>query len=821
MKQAIKRGVLAAGTSALVLTAMAVPQTGFAATKAKAKSAHTSSTSKVAHTSATTAAPAPVRHVAPAALTSHRTEEVGVVGHPYRAQTVTVGAAQLQRAIPGTNPMKVLGNMPGVMFQSNDPQGLDTWSAQIMMHGFQQQEIGMTLDGIPLGEMTYRNYNGLNPLQAISSENVGSMDVSRSAGAETVAATNNLGGSIEYVSSDPKDKMGGQIGQSFGSNQNFHTFIRFDSGKLNASGTKFYVSYMRNDSQMWKGYGDQFLQQVNAKFVQPIGERSKISAFFDWSDLHQITYMDYSFEMMDKIGTRQGYYYNGQLSAYETAYKAALATQGLPGGSYPSYMSGLSDKSDAAYYSGATNNVDLLGGLKADLQMTDHLKWTTTVYGHNQQNQTTWVTPYFGSPNGSPMSNLVKEPEIRRFGILSAMHYNIKHNEFGLGVWYENNHYKSAMNQYEEPALDANGQLTSPLVYDLNHFSNPFAQVFNQDYNTNTFTAFVNDTFHPVRNLDLHFGFKSVLNTTRVGNGYLNQEYYGNPGPITSGVGLTTAKPFLPHIGIAYRFLPGHEIFIDISENVHVYPQSGYKLSTSPFSVLQSAFDSTHVRPETAWTYAIGYRFNNRMISASVYAYRTNFNNRLQQITSGSVINPVSAVANVGGVTMNGVDAGLTIRPIRGLELYNSVSYDHATYDQDVSSGGETYAIKGQQVVNYPRFMYKARLSYTYHNATAWIDGSYMSARNFSYMGDYKAPGYWLSNLGAEYKLGNMGQYIHGAGFVQNLVFGFTVANLTNQTYISTMGEGGNPIGGASAYSYQSFLIGAPRQYFGSVRAEF
>lgn len=81
--------------------------------------------------------------------------------------------------------------------------------------------------------------------------------------------------------------------------------------------------------------------------------------------------------------------------------------------------------------------------------------------------------------------------------------------------------------------------------------------------------------------------------------------------------------------------------------------------------------------------------------------------------------------------------------------------------------------------------------------------------------------GYWLSNLGLDYKLGNMGQYIHGAGFVQNLVFSFTVTNLTNQLYISTMGEGGNPIGGASAYSYQSFLIGAPRQFFGSVRAEF
>ncbi|MFT9015225.1 MAG: TonB-dependent receptor [Acetobacter sp.] len=844
MKHVIKRGVLAAGTSALVLAAVTVPATAIAATKSKTRSAHVSSVhSKTARTHATTAAAAPVRHVAPAALTSHRTEEVGVVGHPYRAQTVTVGIAQLQRAVPGTNPMKVLGQLPGVMFQSGDPQGLDTYSAQIMMHGFQQQEIGMTLDGMPLGEMTYRNYNGTNPLQAISSENVASMDVSRSAGAETVAATNNLGGSIEYISSDPKDKTGGQINQMFGSNSTFHTFIRFDSGKLNSSGTKFYVSYMRNDNQMWKGAGEQFLQQVNAKFVQPIGERSKISMFFDWSDLHQDVYNDYSFDMLHKLGGgSQANYYNGGLSGYQTAYNAALATQGLPGGSYPAGFSSLSDPADAAYYSGGQNSVDLLGGLKADLQLTDHVKWTTTVYGHNQQNQTTWVTPYYGSPNGSAMSDLVKEPEIRRFGILSAVHYNVKHNELAGGVWYENNHYQSPMNAYAEPAL-VNGTLSGPLVNDLNHFSNPFANIFNQTYNTNTFTAFVNDTYHPVRNLDLHFGFKSVLSTTRVGNGCLNSNYYYGIGSasaceggayyanteglsasqaITSGTGMTVAKPFLPHIGIAYRFLPGHEIFIDISENVHTYAQSGYKLSTSPFAYTQGAYDTGHYRPETAWTYAIGYRFNNRMISASAYAYRTNFNNRLQQVSTGSIINPVASVANVGGVTMNGVDAGLTIRPIRGLELYNSISYNHATYDQNLTTADGTYNTKGQQVVNYPRLMYKARLSYTWHNATAWIDGSYMSARNFSYVGDVKAPGYWLANLGADYKLGNMGNYIHGAGFVQNLVFSFTVANLTNAGYISTMGEGGNPLNIANgAMSYNSFMIGAPRQYFGSVRAEF
>lgn len=188
-------------------------------------------------------------------------------------------------------------------------------------------------------------------------------------------------------------------------------------------------------------------------------------------------------------------------------------------------------------------------------------------------------------------------------------------------------------------------------------------------------------------------------------------------------------------------------------------------------------------------------------------------------------MNPNAAVANAGGVTMNGVDAGLTLRPIHGLELYNSVSYDHAVYDQGNTSAGVYYDIKGQQVVNYPKFMYKAMLSYTYHGATAWIDGSYMSARNFTYMGDVKAPEYWILNLGAEYKFGNLGQYIHGADFVQNLALDFTVTNLTNTSYIAAMGDyigSGQPLSRSqNGYTASGLFVGAPRQFFGSIRVEF
>ncbi|MFT8614132.1 MAG: TonB-dependent receptor plug domain-containing protein, partial [Gluconobacter oxydans] len=201
------------------------------------------------------------RHTGP--YVSKSAESMAVVArHPPRGTVETVSQKMLAEAPAGTNPMKVIAQLPGIVFQSGDAQGLDTWSAQIFMHGFQQQEIGMTLDGMPLGEMTYRNYNGLNPIMAISSENVARIDVSQSAGAESMAASNNLGGGLSYVSMTPSDKMGGTAAAGFGSYSTYHTFLRFESGKLNSSGTKFYTSYMRNDSGMWKGYGEQFMQQV-------------------------------------------------------------------------------------------------------------------------------------------------------------------------------------------------------------------------------------------------------------------------------------------------------------------------------------------------------------------------------------------------------------------------------------------------------------------------------------------------------------------------------------------------------------------------------
>ncbi|WP_099349036.1 TonB-dependent receptor [Acetobacter aceti] len=730
---------------------------------------------------------------------------------------ILVSKASIERLAPGMNPLAALNQSPGINFQSADAQGTSTWSTQIFMHGFSQSDLGITLDDMPLGEITYRNYNGVNPTIATAPENVAGIDVSQSAGAEEVAASNNLGGSLAYRTIDPAHKLGASVQQGFGSYSNYHTYVRVDSGDLNSTGTRFYVSYVRNDQQKWKGFGEQFSQQASAKLIQPIAENSSLSTYFNYYDLHSYEYQDMSPEILQKLGNKIDNYYNGKASGYLAAVNAAK-------GIYPSGYNKLSDPEDASYYDSPTNEHGFMGYVKSDLALTDRLKWVTTAYGHADLQQTGWTSPYFSSPNGSPLSELMKEPSFRRFGILSKLTYDIARNHIGMGVWYENNSYQSPMYAYQQPSV-VNGQIMGNLVNPLQHQSNPFAEIFNQNYNSNTFTAFVNDTYRPIQNLALHFGFKSLLSTQRVGDGYLSTAYYGtSAGDITSGESLTTAKAFLPHIGVDYRFLKNHEIFIDISENARNYMESGYKLSASPFAVTQAAYDASRgsIRPEKDWTYAIGYRYSDRLMDASVYAYRTNFFNRLQQITSGPVINPVSAVANVGSVTMNGVDVQFVIRPVRNLSISNSISYNHAVYDNNITQQGTIYRTKGQQVVNYPRFMYKANLAYDWRSLSFYIEGNYLSHRNYDYSGELHAPGYWLANLGLQWHVKKPADHSPPlGGFVKGLTLAFNLNNITNQTYIATMGENGNPLDSSSGYSYQSMLLGMPRTAFGSIKADF
>ena len=85
---------------------------------------------------------------ASATAASDTVEEVVVLGRGETRQVQTIRAVEILEAVPGVSPLKVLNKLPSVNFQSADPFGNYEWSTRITIRGFNQNQLGFTLDGI-------------------------------------------------------------------------------------------------------------------------------------------------------------------------------------------------------------------------------------------------------------------------------------------------------------------------------------------------------------------------------------------------------------------------------------------------------------------------------------------------------------------------------------------------------------------------------------------------------------------------------------------------------------------------------------------------
>src|SRR6478735_5177723 len=222
-------------------------------------------------------------------------EDVVVLGFGQSRQVQTVTSADLERLTPGTSPLKAVAKLPGVNFQSADAFGAYEWSTRISLRGFNQNQLGFTLDGVPLGDMSYGNVNGLHISRAILSENIASTTVAQGAGALGTASTSNLGGTLQFVSRAPSDTADLIASATYGSDQTYRAFVRAESGDL-GGGLKGYISYGFLKTDKWKGFGEQRQHQANAKVVKEVGEHGKITAFLNFSDRRENDYQDLSLD---------------------------------------------------------------------------------------------------------------------------------------------------------------------------------------------------------------------------------------------------------------------------------------------------------------------------------------------------------------------------------------------------------------------------------------------------------------------------------------------------------------------------------------------
>jgi outer membrane receptor protein involved in Fe transport len=751
-----------------------------------------------------------------------------VTGKTTRSVT-QVTSFEMQKILPGVSPLKAIQTLPGVTFLTADPWGNNEQNISLFVHGFNAQQLGYTLDGVPLGDQTYGNYNGLSPQRAIISENVGRVTLASGAGDLGTASTSNLGGTIDTFSSDPKVEMGGTIAQTFGSNDTFRTYGRFDTGTF-GNGNSLYVSAVRHKAEAWDFRGKQGGYQANAKFVHE-DSNGKLTLYGAYSDKTE----------------------PNEDATVITAANRATAPYARPF-LYPDFAGALTYLSSGAYKAAGSNyrnyysdaqRTDYLAYAKYDWTIADTISWSNQAYYHHDDGVGVVAGPidvaglpqlfsfYFpgtGSPTspanlarlstqfgGSGFATRTTEYRIDRGGLLSIIKAEIGNHSIEAGGWFERQSSSAFRRWY---ALDVNNP-SSPYTRPLD-LADPLITQYGSEVRVTELQGHIQDSWKVLPTLTVLAGFKATYQ-----NAMQRVVVQPIPGSFTGSTALPngrikTTQGFLPQLGLLWEASNRVQLFVNAQKNVRQF-QTSAASGLSPFALgSQAAFDlfKADIKPETSWTYEGGVRFQLPLnagpltgFDGQVSYYHVDFSNRLLAISPNPVITSIVSGAailqNVGSVKTDGVDIAGTLRFGSHFSLYNALSYNRSRYQDDYVSGTTTVATAGKNVPGSPDWLYKFIASANYGIFEAQLTGDYMGRRYATYTNDLSSPAYFTMSgrIGATLPLAQ-------GSVIRSAVISLNVTNITNKRAASTLSIG------AASGTFNQFPL-APRQVFGTVSLGF
>jgi iron complex outermembrane receptor protein len=756
-------------------------------------------------------------------------ETIIVTSEKTTRSSVVISGTEAQKLLPGISPLKAIETLPGVIYETADPWGNNEQNESLVIHGFTTQQLGYTMDGVPLGDQQYGNYNGLSVSRAVISENVSRTDLESGAGSLGVASTSNLGGAIETYSSDPLTTRTGDIRETLGSYGTNRTFFRFDTGDF-LDGNAAYVSYLHQDARAWDFDGHQGGDQVNAKFVHN-DDTGKLTFFFDWQSKVEPNEDAVAFGNQQTAASSYFPYTRPFLYPNYTQALAYLSAAGAPPAAYGNNFSN--------YFSEA-QRADGLAYLNYDWHINDAITWSNQAYYHNDSGRGVVAGPvnqaglpglfaiYFPGQNlvnvfgGAGYEVRTTEYNIEREGVRSTLDWQVGDHSIEAGLWYEHN--ESAQGRRWYPFSAANNDLTP---YEIP--TRPAFTQYDFIFNTDDVQLHLQDAWRVTPDLLLQAGWKASLQTA--GNILpIQQENLPTTSPqVNYPIGSITSNDwFLPQFGAIFDLTDTEQLFANIQKNMRQfipYGAGSNYYGTSPWSLgSQLAFNTfkAAAHPETSWTYEGGIRTKRDLdlgfltsVQGQASYYHVDFSNRLLNVATYSFINPnPSVLVNVGGVTTDGADVAATLNFGEHFHFYNGISYNKSTYDSSYStvSGGvlTTIAIAGKQVPLTATWLYKFILSTNFGPFEGQFTGDYVGKRPVTYLNDLSVGSTFVLGLEASYTFdGDM-----FGGYLREFKLSGNVTNLADIKGVSTAVVTSNSGG------YQAYPL-PPRMGFVTLAAKF
>ena len=712
----------------------------------------------------------------------------------------------IEKQPSAVNPLQLINLAPGVNVNDRDPTG--TGRTAISMRGFQSNQIGLVLDGVPVNDSGTFN---VFAQEYIDAENLDQVYVQQGAGDADSPNVGETGGNIGMLILQPAKQFGVMGVQSIGQNNFVREFVRVDSGEF-LDGTRAFVSYSNTQTDLWRGSGTTQRQHVDSVISHDIGDESRVSldAFYNTADT-------YSYAAVSKAQLAQyGYKYNftGNFAPLVSGNATTAQNDNNSTALAPNTLYQRSNY----YLLNANPFENLVVTAKANLKLTDSIRVDVQPYlwyGFGAGGTGSYIsesnTALLGVPTDLNHSGNTKDTLLFytpfsqqqvRPGMIDRVKWTVANNEVVAGIQLEDGQLREW-----KPLIAINHGTGAP--YDL--FPNFNTETIRradgslartQDQNTDTYIIrpFVVDT---LRLFDDRLWLTAALQHSEVdrrGQNYLTLAQRSAGTAVAPVFPSLDQQQYVPSFGAVYHVDERTQLFFSTIKTFR---------ATDNAVMYQPGVNLSAIKPETTVDYEAGARYAGDLVVGAVTLFNTDYSNREQSLFDATAQTTVSK--NIGNVTIRGVEMEAGTAPIDGFSLYGSGSYTLSRIDNDLLVGlpnGSQVALPttGKQLTDTPKFLVSALAKYEVDDYFAQIQGKFTSSRFSSLVDDERTSAFFTFDAAAGYKLPNV--------FNDRIASSveLSVSNLFDQRYLGGINFGNN------AKAYNGVAANLPTYQVGSSR---
>lgn len=711
--------------------------------------------------------------VAEVVVTGSRVSEAATaIGTDQVTATVGITREALLSAPAGITGLKVLESLPGFNVQANDALGMYEFGNSVSVRAFTFRQIGFVVDGIPLGRSD--QFGGSPIYRYVDNENLRSVTASAGSGDVALPSYASLGPIVSYRTISPADEASLYASQTFGSDALRRTFARVQAGEH--AGFSGYLSASLIDGDLWRGSGTIDRDHFEGKLRYGFGDASLTlqatrNDYFDY-DSPAITQAQYDGTANDPFG-RSGRYF-----AYLDT--VPVLPQTTPGILY-------SNASYNQYFKQAINSrTDNLFGLSLASPLGTALDLTATAYYEDKEGYGVSPEAYATSLSSYNAERLIVPglfaPRGLQYG-LSTVAGNRKGltaslvGRFGINTvtftgWVEQDRFHRTQARYNQTDGNPAGE---PLLNEPVHLQRDFVST------RDSLQVSLKDEIRLFdERLRIELGAKALDIDYRI-SGYRNPADYINRRQPT--LRDDWSDSFLPQAGIVFQATDRDQVFASYSANLAL-PQGADDI----YALASPAAPGPEA--ERAKNWELGVRSNRETFNASLVAYYTRFDNRLQSFASpvpGSTTTE-TFFQNVGGVKARGLELSGQWKPaLLGGKVYfnTNASYNRARFED----GYSTLAIAGNALPDFPELVVQGGVTVeaiplTLLNVSArYIGSRYANFTNTQEIGGYAVVNGYLE-FGEGFRLGAL----------EEVRVRLNVDNILDRDYLGTINSTTNTL---------------------------